>query len=1802
MGTELSESLSNAIKTIADNSSTKMVGTRTIEAVVSKVIDASSGLYAVNYSGNTFSAYVTDGKTVYKENDKVYILVPDNDFSKNKVILGASGPIQNSIILPDADYYLQKSEALLSFADIKMCTYESEKEEEIISSDIEYFQEFFPRYLNTYKTFGLYCNIQTSMDEIQKAAMGDYGLRLTIPTIQNGNKIERMFILNTDNMIGNPYSFVNKSLQKSIIQLEDDEVLDTDRSPKLIAYVTNFVNPRENDEPYDIFISDIELYAVAAVTESNSGSFLNIRYDKTGKYFSADNIRPKTLTAELYLNGFKKDIDFSTMQCFWFVENPLIEVTSKGYTAEGGIHWELISKDSISCEVKFEDVIISKEYKCVLIYDNVSYSSTASIYNCDSEGKIKLVTSTGSTSYPANTGTIDLICSVSDSLVPTVASNTETQNLSYIWSRYDSFEKSVGSNFYTENYINIYNTDNKTYDTSINFNVSIIQQKNRIRCSVIRNHKYMTEETYYKVNNEELEANTKYQEYKQKIKDLINKSATNIAALQKEYFYNEDGSLNDLGQLVQGTPETIEVEKIDQYFLGSRDIIITTNPNSDFIISIANSDICYKYDANGNAPTSENYNCGMSDKIHSIKPITWSLYDNVNMTELTGASRNEWIPRWSVLKYNTLLVPLDEPADEDDMYYYYDTDAFTYKIADTWNYNSTNNCFNLKLVNKNTGVELIATINNLVFIKDGDSGTNASPFVGLITYNGNRYGGYNINGRQQKLRFVYSEVDKEWYYYDSESYDDSTKEFGALIKVDKDSPQQLGITIYENGYITNSNYTIDWSLFDATTAVSSKLKRNISCVNVSKADDSENALIDIRRDNNGNTIEWAYVDENPVIYNNIIQAKITITTTDVNTSKNPKATIYAYYPIEITKLKLPIKGANYTLSKIAPDINGGFFTVVYNSDGTNPSYDTSSDFYCQDELFTEGECVYEYEWFSSDNFSIRADNNNPNVCQLIPIGRYNADNTCNYIKAELTLTEEIVEEYQNQLGELRTNADIAKANIHKNQDTIDFLAELTRKYNSERLELKKTKPILDKYEQCFQLLDKLYDILNNIEHISTLHLVNHKFDIKEDKENLLHILRDNSFISCRTANNLIQYTISKDNEDNDELNILIEDYNSGALKLAELWNEVFDAKDFIDFTEIRYTYDRLRAIVDTANFDLYEYNLYMRLNTALYSYYNATNYKTLVESLNEFDKMFTSVLQLTEDESTLQKVGIAKYYYDLIDTYTSELKQYNAVIRQIRYTLESGTDTIIHIRPLLILTDRTGFAAIDGWDGNRMYIDEEQGYLCGAQVGAGWRDHSAAGRDKFSGIVMGSKVNSSGRFTGLFGFDHEEQTMFLNSDDGSAIFGKTSGGQIIIDPQRDCARIFNAGYYTTSNYGVDDKPIKYDTYNTETGRWSNTDVRTGTGMMIDFTTPFIRFGSGNFEVLPNGFMTAKGGGSIAGWEISDNALSKDGVMIRSDNNTETNPELIAFKAGDNFSVNYKGELKAINVDLQGKITAISGKIGVFDINNSLSTNGKTWDGEGHDREGVYIGEEGIYLGSKFWVTKEGKLNATDIYLEGEIKAIKGTVGGFNINHHCIWSGSGSEEAGMYIYGDGPAFYAGAADGNNSPFRVYHDGRLYANNATIEGTITAKEGKIGELTISEGSLSINGESFFTTDNNGAHYINTNIINADSIVAKAANIGGWNIGSGQMYIEGNNGSGIWLNSSNKEISVKAEAYTYEIDPWETEPTEVTVQSIITLSTKNGLQMTGGSNGTSVFTFTPRCIRTGSGTVLWVLGATL
>ena len=313
-----------------------------------------------------------------------------------------------------------------------------------------------------------------------------------------------------------------------------------------------------------------------------------------------------------------------------------------------------------------------------------------------------------------------------------------------------------------------------------------------------------------------------------------------------------------------------------------------------------------------------------------------------------------------------------------------------------------------------------------------------------------------------------------------------------------------------------------------------------------------------------------------------------------------------------------------------------------------------------------------------------------------------------------------------------------------------------------------------------------------------------------------------------------------------------------------------------------------------------------------------------------------------------------------VDRYSGQ-----CVSNAIEYVFDNGS---IHI-PIQLVYNRYGNSAMNGWDGNSISINDDGGFILAPKVGAGRKET----KNTFTGMFMG-EVKEAGKSktdVGLMGYVQGQRSLFLNAKDGSAIFGVQEKGQIILDPKADKAYIYSN--YFWKNYGQDGKPSSYGSGN-----------ENGQGLLIDLTTPAIRYGNGNFEVDANGNLTAINAnisgsitatsGTIGGFTVSGNNLSEtlDGL----DNSISMVVEGNGIKAAEIVAaINKTGssiKISADHVDITGTtfptLSSEDGKnvIEAFQGNNGISYSGYVhyFSGLVWDFTPITAANSGFFLGLK----------------------------------------------------------------------------------------------------------------------------------------------------------------------------------------------------------------------------------------------
>lgn len=402
------------------------------------------------------------------------------------------------------------------------------------------------------------------------------------------------------------------------------------------------------------------------------------------------------------------------------------------------------------------------------------------------------------------------------------------------------------------------------------------------------------------------------------------------------------------------------------------------------------------------------------------------------------------------------------------------------------------------------------------------------------------------------------------------------------------------------------------------------------------------------------------------------------------------------------------------------------------------------------------------------------------------------------------------------------------------------------------------------------------------------------------------------------------------------------------------------------------------------------------------------------------------------------------------------------------------------LHPIMLYLDTYGNEAINGWDGTSLKLNEKDGYLYAPQIGAGEKDSY----NRFTGVVMGK--DSQQEKVGLYGYQNGTNTFGLMQD-GKAFFGsKTGGGQILIDGEE--ATIQGGGGGDSAN-----------------------------GMTITLANrahsgEAIKLGAGNFKVTYDGTLTAKEAniqgtiyaekGYIGGLDMTGGWTIENGRLSSGSGNT-----YVALDSSTGDYTIWAGGSSAnsapFSVTRNGDLTAESGTIGGWTIeSNKLNTSSGN---VGLAPNGSYAFWAGSSASNpKFSVTHSGVLTAEGATIEGNVTAIQGTIGGWEINGNRLHSGSNTN----YVALDSDtnvnyAIWAGNSSAVSAPFSVTKTGALKAISGSIGGwTINSNSLVAG----SEASIKA-GSDFIVTGSGQLTAKNANI--TGTVTATSGTIGGWTI---------------------------------------------------------------------------------------------
>lgn len=909
MATTIEQNICDAIDIIVDKAISEASYDRTVQAIIVTCIDESLGYYKVKYQDSTFYAYSTSTDITYTTGTSVYVLIPGNDMSQDKTILGTTKKLGSNYVTvteSDAQFEITGTNTISSSTTFTLSSYKEgtqvivlyskdySEDENLIDLDTTAINEYFAN--SNYIICG--GAIRTALSKEQQYR-GNYGIIFALDFLDNTENevVTRYYVIDVDKMTGNPYKLIMDTRQYGIFEIDSANFLDVNY---ISIFCYDFPNSLPDDQCVDdIFISALELSGANRLDDDDINNYSLTFTTPQGTYFTSSNLDSDTLTIEAVfrIQGKVVDTDAQDIPFYWAIEHVGITSQSQYYCTYDGQGWKCLNNyNVIRGTDETEDVVIewipassiftvsksdivAKEvnYKCAIVYDGNIISKTITIKNLDSQYDLSIESDCG-TQFYFDIGYPTLTCYING------MENTDI-NYTYSWG--------VTNN--TGNFETIAETPelNKAYE-------EILEEYNQLIMDIANETKMASAngEQLIELENALTDYETIMRVDRNKIYHLNVNTITAFSTYQCTVYYNN----TYIGTTSITLLNTLAVEGV-------------------YSLIINDSTYTYKYDENGLSPA-----CSAVKSPIDIKALTFTVYDNLGQAIDDDIIRHCDI-EWIVPTTNTLLeIPSSYTASSIDLVNntatYNSLMSFTYNIADRYDITKTNNDIYLTVVYK--GMSLSAKT-NLTFIKEGETGTNGTEFTCKIVPN-------VASGTESPKYWIITENTNGSYTHNFTPINS-----GKYLKVQLYHNENLVFNNVVSGTTTEGNdVALTWSI------LANKYTSNVS-------DPSSLSV-------NAATGAFTYSGYNSGCPANIV--KVTLVSDGV--------TYYATFPVITIKLN----DNNYN---IALKENTGFLYAIYTSDGQSPKYDNTNPFeitvnrliddYWEDvSTLTSSDYLMTYDW------------------------------------------------------------------------------------------------------------------------------------------------------------------------------------------------------------------------------------------------------------------------------------------------------------------------------------------------------------------------------------------------------------------------------------------------------------------------------------------------------------------------------------------------------------------------------------------------------------------------------------------------------------------------------------------------------------------------------------------------------------------------------------------------------------------------------------------------------------------------
>ena len=456
----IENNICQAVEIIAEKVLNNAGYDKTIKALIVNCVNQESGKYKIKYQDSYSYAYSTSPEIHYKDKTYVYVQVPGGDMSQNKTILNAveNSQVGYGYVVNEEDTYDKIGTNIISSSKYPFTLYSAKlgeidlyRKDGSIENLLDIESEAFALDIDNADSILCGATFRTTFDETP--IQGNYGIGFELKfETDKDSPVFKTFILDINNMEGNPYLYSNSSRQYQIFNLDGAVFKEINR---IYLFIENFSTLQKNEleltnEDIDVYVSDLELQALKKMTEEEINGYALRVFATSGNTFyqGEESNSTRRFLAQLKYRGLI--VNEREIKYYWFRENKRVSSNSKSFNQYGGIGWECLNNKTSEKIPNWVAATASKEieknlvtareikFKCVAVHQNNPISKEFIINNIDNNIPVLTL----SIERDDGTKEKDRVSFENGIGIPTITclvNEQEEENYSYKWIEEDSY-------------------------------------------------------------------------------------------------------------------------------------------------------------------------------------------------------------------------------------------------------------------------------------------------------------------------------------------------------------------------------------------------------------------------------------------------------------------------------------------------------------------------------------------------------------------------------------------------------------------------------------------------------------------------------------------------------------------------------------------------------------------------------------------------------------------------------------------------------------------------------------------------------------------------------------------------------------------------------------------------------------------------------------------------------------------------------------------------------------------------------------------------------------------------------------------------------------------------------------------------------------------------------------------------------------------------------------------------------------------------------------------------------------------